>query len=654
MKTLHTSDCIRASASRTAAITTLVGVLALSSTTVHALDFTEDFDAALDPAIWSSTEAKTVTVAGGILTWEDDGGNWSSGDISTVESFFIPEAGDAPTTIEWTLAPCAITTDAGQSIRLQIGIHSTNETASRKEHWTNTSGGLWLDLDDIQNTNTAGVSGNLTAANDTKVQAENGQFVGSGEIADWNWQVDSKVITLELTDTGFTWYNAGVMMATGTYATFGIDTEFDNGYKVLALGMNFDTGRGTTAIDKIEVLNAPDPSSLITSIGASNLTPFGGQPFILDWVTDPSAILEIDQGIGNVDALTNVGEGQLGLVAPLVAVPTAVDYTLTATLGAEAVTRAIRVNVAPAPELELNDFSDSFDGADIDPANWEHRGGRAYTVNGSLVNWTAADGGDWGHGEVDSVKAFPLPPAGRTTEVIWTLGPAAETLDSGSGQAIRPMLGLVSAWETQTWSRQHWQNTNGGIWMDFLNMGAGRPDGVSGDFLFADDTKAINTNGTVLTGFDIPDWNWQTESHVFRVEVTDTGYSWYNGDTLLAMSTWAAAGLDDEFAGGFKILMMAGNFSTGRGEISLESIEVINGAASGGPLEIIALSYDEAASTIELTWNSKRDTTYAIDVSTDLIEWEEAEDSIPSDDIQATHTFIGTNPGIQFFRVREE
>ncbi len=104
--------------------------------------------------------------------------------------------------------------------------------------------------------------------------------------------------------------------------------------------------------------------------------------------------------------------------------------------------------------------SGHFDDAQLNTAEWEHRGDKTYTMSDSRINW-AANGSNWSHGEVDTVKVFPVPPAGRLTTIRWTLGKADVTVPGPGGNSLRPVLGICSAFETNTWTRQHWQNTLG-------------------------------------------------------------------------------------------------------------------------------------------------------------------------------------------------
>ncbi|MGI9241080.1 MAG: hypothetical protein ACR2RV_09770, partial [Verrucomicrobiales bacterium] len=488
-------------------------LLLLPLAETHAVDIVEDFDGfELDTSIWIPTSPKTVSVGGGHLTWAADGGNWTSGDITTVQNFFLPPAGQT-TSIEWTMGSPEIVTqnpNGDSSARFQLGIHSSNETETRREHWANTTGGIWLDIEVIVQSNPGSVSGFIRTANDEKLISTQGDTVADVNLI-WNWQTEPRTLRLDLTDTEFFWYDEDALIGSGTYETAGIDTEFDNGYKVLALGMNFDAGRSSIEVDRIEITNAGEPETIIASFRGLPDDPVSNEWMELSWAADPDASLSIDQGIGSVDGLTTGGEGSIEIFAPVVEVPTVVDYTLTATLGAEVETRVFSLNVAPAPELLTENLFDDFEGAEIDGATWVVRGNKSHTVADSRVIW-ASDGGTWATGEINSAQPFPVPEAGKPTTITWTLGPGTVETPGPDNRSIRPMIGIASSFERSTFTRAHYQNTTGGIWLDVESMGPS-PSNISGQFYAANDTKEVNMNGTSIGTFDVNDWTWGTDTY---------------------------------------------------------------------------------------------------------------------------------------------
>ena len=160
-------------------------------------------------------------------------------------------------------------------------------------------------------------------------------------------------------------------------------------------------------------------------------------------------------------------------------------------------------------------------------------------------------------------------------------------------------------------------------------MGNTRIDGASGALIAANDTKPFESGGTNVTNIDIPDWNWQTESHTFTLQLTDTGFTWFNGETELGGGLYADYGLDDEFSAGFKIMAMSGNSNQGRGTMSIDTISVENGAAAG-PAEIIVtnLDYNSDEESLALTWTSIANVQYEIDILLPNGTWTNVEDQI--------------------------
>jgi hypothetical protein len=624
-----------------------------------AVDLLEDFDAdTVDTAIWDVTGGeKTRTVAEGRLTWNADGGDWTSGDISTVARYILPPVGQT-TKIEWTLGPGAVTVtnplDGGSSIRMQMGIHSANEPARRREHWPNTTGGVWLDLYSINPATTASVGAFYGYANDTKVTSSQATTLSYLTSA-WSWQSNNRVFRLEITSTGYTWFDQGVQTAQQEWAAAGIDTELQNGYRVLALGMNYNKGRGTTAVERIEITNAFFNTSLITNYGSSLPSPFSGQPVTLSWVVDPDATISINQGIGSVGAMTVAGVGSLTLTPPLVAAATSVEYVLTVTKGANVATRSATINIQPPPTTFMDNFFDDFLGDSLDVANWNHRGGKTYTVANSRINWEG-NGANWDNGEVTSLNVYPLPPTGKTTTITWNLGPATAVTTQSSTNALRPQFGIVSAFEPNGGSLQQWPNTTGGIWMDITDMSTAKLDGVSGRIGVANDQKRNESDPPQVSSVDIPDWNWTTDSHSISLAVTQEGYAWFNGLSPLYSGEWAASSVDTELSKGFRVMFMAGNWDGGRGPMSLESISVSNGAAPAAVNFVIGtVTHDPALDRTVVSFNSEATVNYALDASPSLTTgtWNEVATGVATGNTTTlTHTTATTTK--LFYRVRNK
>lgn len=222
---------------------------------------------------------------------------------------------------------------------------------------------------------------------DSKLSDSQGTGLAGVVISDWNWQTESREFRLELTDTGYTWFDGATQLGTQTWADAGIDTEFGNGYRVMALGMNYDSGRGTSSIERVEVRNPGEPPKLIAAFGPSKGVVTAGQQSSLIWQIDPEASASIDQGIGNVDNRTTDGSGSIFIIPPDVTEPTSIIYTLTVTKGAEEEVREASLSVSPRPELVYDDFVDDFIGAALDSDLWETRGGKTFSVADSRVTW---------------------------------------------------------------------------------------------------------------------------------------------------------------------------------------------------------------------------------------------------------------------------
>jgi len=627
---------------------------------LSALDLVETFDgAALDAAVWETEGDKTASLTGGLLQINADGGNWARYSIKSEQRFFVPPVGQT-SVFEWVLGPAAITNDTGQSFRYQIGIVSNNEPIANPEHYPNSTGGLWIDLDDIQAADTANVFGSTVTADDTKAPGSNG--VQSGIAVAWNWQTENKALRLELTNDSFTWLDGTTILATDTLANVGIDSEFGNGFRVVAIGMNYDSGRGTTSFEEISVTNGEGPSTLLQSFSAAPQPVFAGQNYTLSWQVDPAASVSLDQGIGNVDAMTTSGTGSIQLLGADADIGNAIDYVLTVTKAGEpTATRQLTVNIVAPSELSFDDVSDDFATNSIDPAVWLEKGPIGNTITGGVITWDTQGAGNWAHGELDTVKVFPVPGPGQMTTVTWNLGKASVTADSANdaARANRPVLGLVSAFETNTYTLQHYQNTTGGIWMDIANMSSIDTSFVGGSFHAADDTKIADQNAPDIGGFSITDWDWTTDDREFSIVLTDTGFSWFDGTTELINANYADSGIDvgpgGEFSKGFRVMYASVKYEDGSGTMSLNSINVDNGAspASADP-PVISDIVDNGDGTVTLTWSSVINSEYAIDTSTSLedTDWSEFTNGITADDVTETFTINMSGPKL-FFRVRK-
>ncbi|MEN8693949.1 MAG: hypothetical protein ACN4GG_08280 [Akkermansiaceae bacterium] len=631
----------------------VTAIVSLSS--LHAIDLIENFEGTeVDAAVWDTGGAKTLSVSGGLLTMEDGAGNWANGNIRSQQRFFLPEAGET-TSIEWVLGPATTSAEAagGQTVRMQIGIISANQAGDNPEHYPNNTGGVWIDLDQFFNTDLANAAGVVFTANDTKPANQNATDFGT-VFPTWDWKTSNVTYRLDITETGYTWFENNTEVNSLNWTDFELDTEFDNGFRVIALGMNYDTGRGSTSFESVSVTNGQGPPSLVTSFQSSQNLVTSNQTVTLSWIMDPAASGEIDNDIGNIDNFTTNGEGNIAVIMPEVTEETTLEYTLTATQGGETATRTISLTVSPQPDINLDDFLDDFDASFLNEEEWEHLGDKAYSIENSLVTW-ASESSNWGHGEVASLKTYPIPQNENTTTITWILGTATVLNNAAADEAraIRPMCGIFSSFEDHPWSRQHWQNDTGGLWLDITNLSSTRTDGVTGNIVTANDTKAFESNGTILSGFDFL-WNWETEETTIKLVLSSTGYTWMHKEDELHTATYADDGIDTEFANGFKVMFSAISSDDGRGTISLNSIQINNGGTppAGDELAISNITYNDDNS-VTLTWNSQAGVNYKIETSTDLDNWIEQTDGVAADGPTREFTLTASG-GTRFYRVAEE
>ncbi len=595
----------------------------------HAVDLIEDFNGGeLDLTIWERTGTKSHSIADGRLTFADDGpGNWQTGEITTNQIFLPPPSGET-TTISWTIGPASISPSSGNNpaIRYQIGIISADETFPNKEHYNNSTGGLWLDIDALNDSSPDIGSGDAYSANDDKPASSQGTNEGGFSFA-WNWLEESQVITLSLTDTEYSWFADDTLLISNTFESAGLNSELLNGYRVIALGMNFDSGRGTTSYERIEIQNATELSDTLETFDSNMDSTVSGQEITLTWRGSPQSSFTLDPEIGNVDSLTSNGEGSFSFIAPEVTARTTLTYTLTAVLGDETIRRIVEVDIFPPSFFE--DFDEGF----LDLEMWTKTGDQSFFFSDSRLNWVA-DGSDWSHGEVESNAIFPIPEGDGSTTITWVYGPSQVTVDNGDGSAIRPLMGIFSANEDETFSKQHWQNDEGGIWLDISRMGETRTDGVSGNIHIANDSKIRESTADEIIAVDIP-WDWQNESQEFSLVLTSTGFTWFSGSTELGSGLYSEFGLDTEIEPGFGVMAMAGNSNAGRGRMSFESISLQTQAATPADQEIvitdIQYSSDEEALTLE--WVSRANSTYSIERLDANGDWQ-----LATDEVEATGT----------------
>lgn len=618
------------------ALTSALG-LSLLAPLASAVDIIDEFNGnALDENAWFAHGGKDLaTVSGGRVNWTDSGGNWADGEIESKQRLVLPPAGET-TTITWELAPATVTTDNGgdpnaNSFRCQFGIFSHNEPANfdefgdpapsitRREQWNNTTGGTFYDITEFRSGRTDAVAGGLFDTNDTKTDASQGNQIAYPTIAGWNWLTESRAIRVELTETDYTWYDGDNVLGSNTWIDAGIDTEFSNGFRIAAMTMNFDAGRGAGGYERIAVENAFLPSPLIDEFRLQRSSVVAGQANQINWTVAPGSTVTIEPDIGNVDAQTDAeGRGALIFIPVEGDIPgeTKITYTLTVQNGTDTLTTATAVTVEPRPTPNTSDFIDEFDEGSLNPNVWETRGGKTHTVEEGYLKW-ADDDGNWGRHEINTVQSFPIPPIGNTTIIKWNLGPASITTENTSStQSARNQIGIISYHERAGGSRETWNNTTGGIYLD-LFFRAENETGIDGGVMWNDDQKPNANQYPWRGGVSVADWNWQTEDHEFSLEITTFGYTWYSGQDLIYSGTWAADNLDNEWSNGFRVYAVGMNYDTGRGATSVQSITVDNG---GEIPTFDIISAAKGPGGVALTWESTPDeaSVYNIERAPDL------------------------------------
>ena len=595
--------------SRNVGFPAVVLAATLGLATAGRSEILDDFSgSSLDTTIWQALGPKTYTVSGGLLTWNEDGGDWAKGEISTQQAYFLPPDGET-TTVTWVVGPGAVTTDnGGTSIRVQFGLVSANETADTREHWGNSTGGIWLDCNEILLTSTAQVGVNTLAANDTKNYGGDATYIAEVYQAPWNWQSDFAVFRVEITSETFTWFHETTQLGTYSWADYDIDTEFGNGFHVWIMGQNSSSGRGRTSVDQIEIDNAFVGSGLITSFVADPTAVTGGNSSTLRFVVDPSATVTIEPGFGEVSHTG--GAGEVSVPTEEVTATTTVVYTLTASIGENQDSRQASLTIFPIPQVDLVEFVDEFEGNALDTDLWNTKGDRTLSVTGgSLV--AQNNGGNWGHGQVTSVSAYKLPGPGETTAITWTMGPASITTDPG-GNALRYQIGIVSGEENDGWSFEHYKNTTGGTWLDLTEIQSGNTNSISGAIYHANNTKPIDSNATQLPGgIFLDNWNWQSATRAVTLLMTEAGFTWLDGSDVLGGASWDSVGLDTEFLTGYRIMAAALNYDTGRGVMAFDSVSAVSTSEDFDFTGILA-----DADSVEIGWDTQLGASYTLNCAT--------------------------------------
>ena len=172
-------------------------------------------------------------------------------------------------------------------------------------------------------------------------------------------------------------------------------------------------------------------------------------------------------------------------------------------------------------------------------------------------------------------------------------------------------------------------------------------------------TGRLTSSGSTLTD--------QWQHFVFQKSSTGTLEIWIDG-VMVATSEGAPSfvDFDGSFTLGAEGTGLTNSFSGRIDEFAVysevldsEQIALLAGGTSPGdlfgpqaPLTITEFEYDEATDRATLTWNSKTNAIYSAEVSTDLVNWLEVDDSIASQGATTTVTLPpGTREAKYFYRV---
>ncbi len=157
------------------------------------------------------------------------------------------------------------------------------------------------------------------------------------------------------------------------FAAPGSKTSFDSSFQLI----------GNTIAGGLEIVRDSDTVPTFTANGGPSLFVHGGSPstFTLAWnVNEPATALSINQGIGAV-----AQTGSLVLSTPA----TTTTYTITATTGADVVTRSVTVYVDSPPVIPSFSANDTtvVPGAAV-TLNWSTQGATNLTLNPGNINVT--------------------------------------------------------------------------------------------------------------------------------------------------------------------------------------------------------------------------------------------------------------------------
>lgn len=444
--------------------------------------------------------------------------------------------------------------------------------------------------------------------------------------------------------------------------------------------MQFDYVRLEVDTDS---LACADPICSFT--GDQTIITAGGS-VTLSWVTDPTASLEIDQGIGNVDAITNGGAGSIMLT------PTQnTTYTLTSTRGGDVVQASIAVEIDvlidfSSPDFEVTPGTQSRLDWTVDPA-------ATVSIDQGIGNVDANT-----FGGIGSIIVTPEAPA-TTYTLTATRGPDSETATVTIGAN-----NFASLWQVGTADGnpndlvQENGNSNAapgsafdrdddwyfaGVYPDPIGILAADEPLTSADATQGFERALLVVDPTNRIHFNLDEANAFPTTNM-RLTVATAGSSLaefqgfmgpidftasYNGTEILSStvtgnalelhrSTAFTAG-DVGATTGENVIEISRRTDAGGSWMLFDYVQFETEPGPQAPFLITDINYDNATGNVTVTWNSRTGQIYIIQTSSDLGisggAWDEFDDSFEAAGDSSSLTFtagVDIPAGAERFNVR--
>ena len=433
-------------------------------------------------------------------------------------------------------------------------------------------------------------------------------------------------------------------------------------------------------------LGCSDP---ICSFGTDTTLIQPGGATTLNWITDPTATLSIDNGIGNVDGQTTSGVGSIQVN------PTEnTTYTLTSTRGGDVETSEVTVEVA-----NIIDFN-SVD-VEVTP-------GSQTTLNWT-VDPTASVSIDQGIGNVDgvtfggvgSIQVTPEAPSSTYTltstrggdvatatvtvgannfACLWQVGEA----DGGSGDLVQENGNSNDPPGDPINKDDDWYFA--GVYPDPIGIMAADEPLTSGDNTQGFERALLVIDPTNRIHFNLDDAN-AFPTTAMRLTVATAGSSLaefqgfmgpidftasYNGTEILSSTvtgntlelhqgTFTAG--DVGATTGDNVIEITRKTDAGGAWMLFDYVKLETEPGTQEELRITEITHDNQTGNVTVTWVSRVGQTYIIETTTDLgiaeNIWNEANDSYVADSELSSETFVSGSfelpAGTQrfFVRIRE-